>query len=91
MCNDLRLDAGFVASRIMARLEALERPKSWLARRLGVSEMWVHRRLAGETRWLLEDVEPIAAVLEVSCRWLLGDELLDHTETPQPLVVNHEG
>ncbi|MBP2437897.1 hypothetical protein [Microbacterium amylolyticum] len=50
MCNGLRLEATLVAARIMHRLEDLEHPRSWLARRLRENEMWV-RRTAAETTY----------------------------------------
>ena len=74
MCNDLVFEDEAVSERISARLEVLERSKSWLARRLGVNDMWVIRRLSGGTRFHLADVPRFADALGVSVCWLLGDD-----------------
>jgi len=74
MCNVLVFEDETVSERISARLEFLERSKSWLARRLGVNDMWVIRRLSGGTRFHLADVPRFADALGVSACWLLGDD-----------------
>ena len=73
MCNDLALDSRVVAARVDAVLHELERSRSWLARRIGVSDMWVSRRLTGQTLLGLDDVPRLAKALDVEIGTLVRD------------------
>lgn len=65
--------AGRVSANIGARLAARERSRAWLARRLEVSGMWLHRRLSGATPWGVDDLEAVARVLGCEPEDLLVD------------------
>ena len=65
MTEVLSLSA-MVAEEIRVLLARRQMSRSELARRLGVSAMWVSDRLRGQTPIGLDDVERIAAVLEVA-------------------------
>lgn len=75
MCNELQFDSKVVLARVDALLRELERSRSWLARRMGVSEMWVSRRLAGQTTLAFDDVPRLAMALEVEVAALLQKDL----------------
>lgn len=62
-----------VSAQIAARLAARSRSRAWLARRLDVSGMWLHRRLTGATPWGVDDVEAVALVLGCEPEDLLVD------------------
>lgn len=54
-----------VVAEIRAELGRQDRTKAWLAAQLGVSEMWVSRRLRSETKLTVEDLHGIAKALGV--------------------------
>jgi antitoxin component HigA of HigAB toxin-antitoxin module len=54
-----------VAAEIRAELGRQDRNKAWLAAELGVSEMWVGRRLGERTAITTDDLERIAGALGV--------------------------
>lgn len=72
MSNDLSLDAPTVRANIARILDKTERSQSWLARQMGVSEMWVSRRLNGQTEVALKDIEHFALGLSVSSEVLIS-------------------
>lgn len=77
---------GQVSAAVLARLEELERSRAWLARRLGVAPMWLHRRLTGKTSWLVEDLDDLARVLELDAVELVrGASVAEPTDDHEPL------
>lgn len=64
MADELTLSVQ-VATEIKVALARRDMSRSELARRLGVSAMWVSDRLRGQTPIGLDDLERIAGVLEV--------------------------
>lgn len=52
-----------VAAEVRAELGRQGHNNAWLAAQLGVTQMWVSRRLRGETRITEDDLKRIAAVL----------------------------
>lgn len=73
MRNTLVLDSRAVIARIGAILRSQERSRSWLARRLGVNDMWLSRRLSGKTPLALDDVPRLAEALGVEVALLVSD------------------
>lgn len=55
----------FVAAEVRAELGRQGRDASWLAARVGVSDMWVSRRLRAITGFTVDDLLRIAAALDV--------------------------
>lgn len=60
-----------VAAEVRAQLGRLNRDGTWLASKLGVSEMWVSRRLRGITKFSVDDLVAVAAVLDVQAADLI--------------------
>ena len=60
-------DPDFIAAEVRAEMGRQDRTNSWLAAQLGVSEMWVGRRLRlnRETEISEDDLERIAGALNV--------------------------
>lgn len=61
----------YVAAEVRAELGRQERNGSWLASELGVSEVWVSRRLRGITKFTVDDLVRIADALGVAASDLL--------------------
>jgi DNA-binding Xre family transcriptional regulator len=59
--------------------------KSELARRLDVSHTWVSNRLAGNQELTLNELERIAAALDVDVAELLPTRTLNKTSSPPPV------
>lgn len=60
-----------VAAEVRAELGRQGRNRSWLAEQLDVSDMWVSRRLRGQTRFTEDDLRRVAEALGVSAADLL--------------------
>lgn len=60
-----------VAAEVRAELGRQDRNNTWLASELGVSEMWVSRRLSGTTKFTVDDLVRIAAALNIDATELL--------------------
>lgn len=60
-----------VAAEVRAELGRQERSGTWLASELGVSEVWVSRRLRGITKFTVDDLVRVADVLDVPASDLL--------------------
>lgn len=60
-----------VAAEVRAELGRQSRDNAWLAGQLGVSEMWVGRRLRGKTRFTVEDLHRCADALGIAASDLL--------------------
>lgn len=71
-----------VSAAVLARLDELERTQAWLARRLGVGPMWLHRRLKGKTPWLVEDLDELARALDL--------EAVDFLRAPDVAETNDD-
>ncbi len=66
---------GIASAEIRAELARQRRSAAWLARELGVSEMWVSARIAsGRVSLDLDDIDRIARVLQVEPTELLGSK-----------------
>lgn len=77
--------SAYVAQEIRAYMGRKDINKTELARRLGVSDMWVGRRLRGQLPIDLDDLVRIAAALKIDIVDLLpnrGQSLNDGSETP---------
>jgi len=74
------------AEEIRALMGRRDINKSELARRLGVSDMWVGRRLRGDLPLALDDLERIASALGVSV-----DDLIPRTGTAQVTLPHPTG
>jgi transcriptional regulator with XRE-family HTH domain len=61
----------YVGAAVRNELRAQVRTAAWLADQLGVSEMWISRRIRGIQAFDLNDVERIAAALVVPVGRLL--------------------
>lgn len=61
-----------VADNIRAALAVRERSGRWLARQLGETPAWVHRRLSGEVDVSVKDARRIAVVLDAPVTELIG-------------------
>ena len=72
-----------VAEEIRALLARRDMSRSELARRLGVSAMWVSDRLRAQTPIGLDDLERIAAVLGVAPADLFPADVLSTRKTTQ--------
>lgn len=79
-----------VSARVLAWLDREERSRAWLARRLGVTDMWLHRRLSGRHPWPLDDVARVADVLDVDVAHLLVP-IEDDEEPDVDALVEHLG
>jgi transcriptional regulator with XRE-family HTH domain len=73
-----------VAEEIRALMGRRDINKTELARRLGVSDMWVGRRLRGKLPIDLDDLQRIAVVLGVDVYDLLPHEPVRHTSRYLP-------
>lgn len=62
-----------VAESVKQALDANERSGRWLARQLGKTHAWVHRRLAGEVEWSAEELRNVALVLGVPVSTFFGE------------------
>lgn len=60
-----------VAAEVRAELGRQGHDNRWLAGQLGVSEMWVSRRLRGKTRLTVDDLHQVAAALGITAVDLL--------------------
>lgn len=77
-----------IAREIRAELARQQISNRRLAAALGVSGMWVNRRISAcETELTVEDTERIAAALGVSLRQLLNP-WLDHKASPTRPVID---
>lgn len=72
-----------VSARVSAWLAEQERSQSWLARRLEVTPVWVHRKLTGRSPWLLDDLPGVADVLGVTVAELVATD--DADDAPSDL------
>lgn len=61
-----------VATEVRAELGRQRRSGRWLAQQLEVSDAWVSRRLSNEYPMSVDDLDRIAAILEVEPAALLG-------------------
>lgn len=75
--------SGLVSDRVADWLATHDRTQAWLARRLGVREMWVRRRMTDRTPWLVDDLQHIADALEVPPTDLIGAPAVVAT-APEP-------
>lgn len=62
------------ASAIRAELGRQNKSRADLARALGATDMWVSRRLTGQTPLSVDDVADIARTLGVPLSALIGDD-----------------
>lgn len=67
--------AEITAGEIRAELARQQKTGGTLAREMKVSEAYISRRLTGEVALDLDDLERIAAILSVSIRTLVRDEV----------------